>query len=284
MTARRVAVTGAGGQLGGELVRAFSAAGDEVLALSRDDLDMTRPSDLTRLVAWHPHVVVNTAAWTDVDGCARDPDRATLINGTGAGEVSRAAAAAGAVIVQLSTNEVFDGTSTRPYREDDAPNPINPYGASKLLGELAVAGGNARHLIIRTAWLFGIGDRTFPVRIQAVAERMLAAGMPLRVVADEWGNPTDVRWLAPALIRLLDMALADTAKFSVYHMVGEPPTTRLGWARAILRDSSVAIEPIGLNDYRRASRVPARAILETRRIQSLGIAPGAWDGDHGPSS
>ena len=152
--ARRVAIVGAAGQLGSELVRAFADAGDEVLALARPDFDLTDASHLPRLAAWRPDVVVNSAAWTDVDGCARDPDRAMRINGDAAGALAAAAADAGATVVQVSTNEVFDGSLDRPYTETDQPNPINPYGASKLAGELLVAGANPRHLIVRTSWLF----------------------------------------------------------------------------------------------------------------------------------
>lgn len=276
MSGRRVAVLGAGGQLGSQLVQAFTASGDEVLALRREDLDISRPADFATLTSWGPDVVLNSAAWTDVDGCARDPQRATLINGVAAGEVARAAAAAGAVIVQISTNEVFDGTLWRPYREDDSPSPPNAYGASKLVGELAVLEANAQHLIVRTAWLYGSGERNFPGRIRRVAERMLLEGRPLRVVADEWGNPTDVRWLAPAVCRLLDLAVAGAADFSVYHLAGEPPASRLEWARAILQGVPLAIEPMALEEYRRDSQVPARAVLDTDRARSLGISPGSW--------
>ena len=276
MTGRRVAVTGAGGQLGGELVRAFGGAGDEVLALGRGDLDITRPSDLDRLVGWHPEVVVNSAAWTDVDGCARDPERAALTNGVAAGEVARAAAAVGALIVQISSNEVFDGTSQRPYHEDDEPSPINPYGASKLAGEVAVARANDRHLIVRTAWLYGAGDRNFPGKIRHAAARALEERKPLLVVFDEWGNPTDVRWLAPAIRRLSELALAGTATLAVYHLAGEPPASRLDWARAILRESPVRIEPVPLAEFRRASEVPKRAVLDTTRARDLGIAAHRW--------
>ncbi len=190
MTRRRTAITGAVGQLGTELVRAFAAAGDEVLALARPEFDITRPADLKRLTAWRPDVVVNSAAWTDVDGCARDPERAMRINGEAAGAVAAAGAAAGALSVQISTNEVFDGELDRPYAEDDEPSPINPYGASKLAGERAVATANPRHLIVRTAWLFGPRGTNFVTKILAAAERARAAGEPLRVVDDEWGNPT----------------------------------------------------------------------------------------------
>jgi dTDP-4-dehydrorhamnose reductase len=276
MTGHRVAITGAGGQLGAQLVRAFAAAGDEVLALVRPDFDITRMGDLERLTAWRPDVVVNSAAWTDVDACAREPGRAMEINSEAAGAVARAAAAAGAIIVQISTNEVFDGTAERPYTEDDPPNPINPYGASKLAGERAVAEANSRHLIVRTAWLYGQGEGNFPGKIRAAAHRSAAEGHPLRVVADEWGNPTDVRWLAPAVGRLVELAIAGTARFGIHDLAGVPATNRLDWARAILRESPVTIEPMRLDEYPRDSRVPPRAVLDVSRSLALGIEPFDW--------
>lgn len=274
--ARRVAITGAGGQLGRELVRWFTVTGDEVLAASRPGFDITAASDLGRLTAWRPDVVVNAAAWTDVDAAARDPKRALRVNGEAAGAVARAAADAGAVAVQISTNEVFDGTVDRAYVETDSPHPINPYGASKLAGERAVAAADARHLMVRTAWLYGPGERNFPGKIRAAADRMLAEGRPLRVVADEWGNPTDVRWLASAVGSLIDLATAGSTEFGIYHLAGGPATSRLDWARAILRDSPVTVEPMRLDEYPRDSRVPPRAILDTSRAAALGIEPFDW--------
>jgi dTDP-4-dehydrorhamnose reductase len=276
MTRRRVAITGAGGQLGRELVRAFGGESGKVLALVRPEFDITRAADLERLTAWRPDVVVNSAAWTDVDACTRDPERAISINGKAAGTLARAAAAAGALIVQVSTNEVFDGTLNRAYTEDDEPNPINAYGASKLAGERAVAAANPRHIILRTAWLYGRGQRNFPAKIRVVAERMLVEGRPLRVVADEWGNPTDVRWLAPAIVRLVELAMAETAGFGIHHLAGHPATSRLDWARAILRDSPVTIEPMRLDEYLRDSRVPPRALLDVSQAAALGIKPFDW--------
>lgn len=273
---RRVAITGAAGQLGRELVLAFREAGDDVLALARPDFDITEPSHLVRLTAWEPDVVINAAAWTDVDACARDPERALRINGDAAGAVAHAAAAQGAIAIQISTNEVFDGKLDRPYAEGDAPNPINPYGASKLAGERAVAEANPRHLIVRTAWLYGSGDRNFPGKIRQVAERMVAEGRTLRVVADEWGNPTDVRWLAPAIARVVGLVIAGSAPYGTLHLAGQPPASRLEWARTILDGSTVSIEPIRLEDYRRDSLVPPRATLDVSRAAGLGLRPFDW--------
>lgn len=269
--ARRVAITGAAGQLGRELVRAFGAGGDDVLALARPDFDLTDAAHLERLTSWGPDVVVNAAAWTDVDGCARDPERAMAINGDGAGAVARAAADAGALIVQVSTNEVFDGSLDRPYVEEDTPNPINPYGASKLRGEELVAGAAPQHLIVRTAWLYG-GSAGFPSRIRAAADRMMAERSPLRVVADEFGNPTHVAWLATALEGVLGN---DDPVRGVLHLAGVPPVSRYEWAEVVVNDLPVRVEPIESSEYPRASRVPLRAILDVARAGRLDLLEGA---------
>jgi dTDP-4-dehydrorhamnose reductase len=272
--ARRVAVTGAAGQLGRELVRAFTDAGDEVLALARPDFDITDASHLARMAAWRPHVVVNAAAWTDVDACARDPDRAMRINGTAAGDVARAAAEVDALAVQVSTNEVFDGTHHRAYAEDDPPNPINPYAVAKLAGERLTAAAGGRHLIVRTAWIFGHGSG-FPTRITAAADRMLAEGRPLRVVDDEWGNPTPAAWLADVIEALVRLE-AEAPIAHIYHAAGQPPVSRHDWARHALAGHAVEVEPMALRDYRRDSTVPQHAVLDTGRLERLGLVAADW--------
>jgi dTDP-4-dehydrorhamnose reductase len=272
--APRVAVTGAAGQLGRELVRAFAGVGDEVLALARPDFDITDASHLARLAAWRPEVVINAAAWTDVDGCARDPDRAMRINGTAAGAVARTAAEVDALAVQVSTNEVFDGTLRRAYVEDDPVIPINPYAVAKLEGERLAAAAGGRCLIVRPAWIFGQGSG-FPTRIRAAADRMLGEGRPLRVVADEWGNPTPAGWLADTIVELVRLE-ARGPLAGIYHAVGQPPASRLEWARHVLAGHGVEIEPMALSDYRRDSLVPQHTVLDTGRIERLGIAPADW--------
>lgn len=269
--ARRVAVTGASGQLGRELVRAFGEARDDVLALARPDFDITEPAHLERLTSWRPDIVVNSAAWTDVDGCAREPERAMAINGDAAGAVARAAAAAGALIVQVSTNEVFDGSLDRPYVEEDTPNPINPYGASKLRGEELVARVAPRHVIVRTAWLYGESSG-FPSRIRAAADRMLSEQRPLRVVSDELGNPTHVAWLASAVEHLVRR---EDPVSGVWHLAGIPSVSRYEWAEVVLRDLPVRLVPIESSDFPRPSRVPLRAVLDVARAGRLGLLEGA---------
>jgi len=270
----RVAVTGASGLLGRALVNAFRGAGHEVIPLTHAHVDLLNQPSLARITEANPDIVVNAAAWTDVDGCALDPERAMRINGDGAGLVAEAAARAGALAVQVSTNEVFDGKRQAPYEEDDLPNPINPYGASKLAGERAVADATDRHLVIRTAWLFDDG-RGFPAKIRAAAERAIIAGEPLRVVEDEWGNPTPVEPLANAIMGATRMA-TPAEHPNILHLAGEPPTSRLGWAQVILADVPVQLQPVKQAAYSRPSRVPAQAVLGTRRAHALGLPPIAW--------
>jgi dTDP-4-dehydrorhamnose reductase len=284
VAARRVAITGAAGQLGRQLVAAFAGAGDEVLALSRPAFDLADPATVAAIADWRPDVVVNSAAWTDVDGCARDPARANAMNGEAAGAVARAAAGAGALAVQISSNEVFAGDRDRPYREDDATGPINAYGRSKLLGEELVRDAAPRHLVIRTAWLFGPGGSNFVTKILAAAQRAAAAGEALRVVDDEWGNPTWTPTLAERIV-----AAVVRSETGIRHVAGMPPTTRLGWAREAVAGAGidVGLDGIPAASFERASRPPARAVLapstghegigwleETRRFAAATAAAG----------
>lgn len=195
------------------------------------------------------------------------------INGVGAGLVAEASARSNALVVQISTNEVFEGAHDRSYAEDDARNPINPYGASKLAGERAVASSTERHLIVRTAWLYS-RDRGFPARIRLAADR-LGTDEPLRVVDDEWGNPTPVASLAPAIATITRHALKDES-LHVIHLAGEPPTTRYDWAAWSLADWHGRLERIKRRDFPRASTVPGHAVLSTARAQAIGLGPIHW--------
>jgi dTDP-4-dehydrorhamnose reductase len=277
VTPRKVAITGGGGQLGRQLTSVFAADGWQVASFGHAQLDIDDPSALELVLDERPEVVANAAAWTDVDGCARDPERAMQINGEAAGRVAAAAHDVGALAVQVSTNEVFDGERVAPYAEDDPPNPINPYGASKLRGELEVAEANARHLIVRTAWIFGPGGRNFPSKIVELARRQVAAGEPLRVVADEFGNPTWAPDLANGILRAVRAVLDGQSELKILHLAGEPATSRFGWAEEIVGDlGDVRLEPIPAAEFPRPSRVPRRAVLTTDRALALGIQPSDW--------
>lgn len=270
---RRVAVIGAAGQLGRPMAAAFTTTGWDVLSVTHEQVDITEPGDYRPVVDWRPDVIVNCAAWTDVDGCARNPEWADLVNGLAPGMLARAFRPAR--FVQISTNEVFAGDGRTAYHEDDDPNPLSAYGRSKLRGEREVQASGAEYLIVRTAWLFGPGGANFVTKILSAAVLAAERGEPLRVVADEWGNPTWTPDLASALVELLHGVKSAPP---VIHLAGEPPVTRFGWAESILRALSRPTEltPIAAADYPRASMPPLRAVLETRRAAELGLPTLAW--------
>jgi dTDP-4-dehydrorhamnose reductase len=275
MAGQRVLVIGAAGQLGRHLVTQFAGAGFDVVGLTHADLDLESDDIGEHVLRLEPRVVINSAAWTDVDGCARDPDRAMLINGVAPGRLAAASAKIGATFVQVSTNEVFDGSGAYPYGEDDQPNPINPYGASKLAGERGVAAATDDHLIVRTAWIFGPGNSNFPSKILGAALRSIANHAPLRVVADEWGNPSWAPGLAAGIRRAVELGAR-----SALHVAGEPPTTRYEWASVMLDDlPGLRMEPITAAEYPRPAPVPPRAILSTAQAASLGLPRLSWESE-----
>jgi dTDP-4-dehydrorhamnose reductase len=194
------------------------------------------------------------------------------INGVAPGRLANAARGIEAMFVQISTNEIFDGESDDPYTEDATPNPVNPYGASKLAGEREVAAANPKYLIVRTAWIFGPDSTNFPSKIVAAARNAQRQGVALRVVADEHGNPT---W-APDLAQAVVVAVSEDLR-GLLHLAGEPPATRYEWAREILADvADLELESISLSDYKRPAPVPPRAVLSMGRASSLGFEPMDW--------
>lgn len=267
----RVAVSGATGRLGRALVAAlanapFTGLGGPI-AWHRPDFDLDRPAAFAGLVARdRPEVVIHAAAWTDVDACARDPQLAMARNGEATGLLAHATSTAGVDLLLISTNEVFDGNRTdgRGYRPDDAPNPPNPYGASKLAGEQLAAGpyadGPARLAIVRTAWLYGPPGNDFPAKILAAAERASAAGERLKVVADETGSPTYSVDLAEAIVELLGSGEIG----GTHHVVNAGQASRADWARELFRAArvDVDIEEVPASTWPRASTPPRWAVLD----------------------
>jgi dTDP-4-dehydrorhamnose reductase len=267
----RVAVTGANGRLGRAVVQALAdspyAGPGGPIPWARAEFDLDEPGDPgERLGRDRVEAVVHAAAWTDVDGCARDPQLAMRRNAHATEALARACAQQGVELVYVSTNEVFDGrrTDARPYEPDDQPNPINPYGASKLAGERAVeaawAGRRRGWHVVRTSWLFGPPGRDFPDKILAAGERATQAGEPLKVVSDEHGAPTYTRDLAEAIVDLL-------AEFNgpgpIHHLVNAGVTSRAGWARELFRQARLEVElqEVPASTWQRASTPPLNAVL-----------------------
>jgi dTDP-4-dehydrorhamnose reductase len=203
----RVLVTGAAGMLGQAVMPALEAAGHAALGLDLPELDVTRLEPVQRAVqGFRPDWVFHLAALTKVDDCEVRRDEAFLVNGLGSRHAALAAAEAGAALLALSTDYVFDGVATSPYRESDVANPQSVYGASKWAGEQAVREVHPRHVIVRTSWLFGPGGSNFVDTILALAR----AGERLRVVDDQRGSPTFTRDLAQGLLRLVSAGVCGT--------------------------------------------------------------------------
>jgi dTDP-4-dehydrorhamnose reductase len=263
----RLVVTGAGGMLGRDVVRAAEAGGHDVVALARVDLDVTDEAAVRRvLAAAAPDAVVNCAAWTDVDGAEADEAAATLVNGAGAGHVADAAAEAGAAVVHVSSDYVFDGTKDAPYVESDPTAPLSAYGRGKLAGEAAVAGGPGRRAIVRSSWLFGTGGRNFVETMLGLASERVE----LRVVGDQIGCPTYTGHLAPALV-----ALAQGGATGTFHVAGTGAASWHGFAREIFRAAGVScrLEETTTDKFPRPAPRPAFSVLASERRDAPRLAP-----------
>jgi dTDP-4-dehydrorhamnose reductase len=273
----RVAVTGAGGRLGRAVLAALNDAPftgpSGATGWTRSEFDLDQPEGIHALLdAFRPDALVHCAAWTDVDGCAREPDLANARNGDAVHVVAEAAAARGIDLVLISTNEVFDGRRLdgQAYGPDEPVNPPNPYGASKLRGEIAAAaayrGVRAQLAIARTAWLFGPGKPDFPMKVLANAEKARAAGEPLRLVGDEWGTPTYVNDVADAIVELLGSGVIA----GTHHLVNGLFGTRAQWGMYTVARAGIDVpfEEVSASTWPRPSTPPRWGVLEPTPMPS----------------
>ena len=260
----RVLVTGAGGQLGHDVVRVCTEAGDVVVACDRSTLDLgDRDSVAQAITGSRPDVVVNAGAWTAVDDCEADPDRAWRINALGVRWVTDAARTAGAHVVHVSTDYVFDGTKPTPYVEWDEPNPTSAYGRSKLGGEREV---DPACSIVRTAWVCGAHGHNMVKTVLALADRP-----ELAFVDDQRGSPTFTADLAVAIRRLAVARLPGT-----YHVTNQGDTTWYGFVREILEAAGHdpgKVRPIRTDelDPPRAAPRPANSVLDNAALRLGGL-------------
>jgi dTDP-4-dehydrorhamnose reductase len=256
----RLMITGAAGMLGQDLVGAAGRAGHEALPFSRAELDVTDPAAVERAVAQAaPAAVINCAAWTDVDGAESAYAAALAINGPGAGNVARAAAARGAWTLQVSTDYVFDGAKREPYVESDPVGPLSAYGRSKLAGEQAVAAAAPEtHTIVRSSWLFGIGGPCFP----ATMRRLASERDKLTVVDDQLGCPTFTGHLASALIELAGQPVR-----GVVHVTGGGSCSWYEFAVQTIAGAGLSCEVHRgrTEDLGRPAPRPAYSVLGTER-------------------
>ncbi|NPA75630.1 MAG: dTDP-4-dehydrorhamnose reductase [Euryarchaeota archaeon] len=268
----RVAVIGANGQLGSDIMRVF---GENAIPFTHDELDVSRPDTLDILRKVNPDVIINTAAYVRVDDAEMHPEIAFNVNAIGAMNVARIAEKLGAVNVYISTDYVFDGTKGAPYTEEDRPNPINVYGISKYTGEIFTRNYSSKHYIVRVASLFGgAGARgkggNFVTFILEKAKR----GEEIRVVDDMFMSPTYTRDVAEALYRFL----AEKPEYGVYHMVNEGFCSWYEFAQEILDVANLdaQITRIKSNELSRLAKRPQNSALTAEKIKRYSVKLNSW--------
>jgi dTDP-4-dehydrorhamnose reductase len=238
VVARRVVVTGAGGQLGHALTAAFRARGDDVVPLTRSDWDVSRPAPSS---VGRPGLVLHAAAWTDVDGAESDPQEAAAVNVGGTAN----AAAIGSPIVAFSTDYVFDGAKRTPYLESDATDPQSVYGTTKLRGEAAAG---ERAWVVRTSWLFGATGRNFVRTMLRLGEER----DEVAVVDDQRGCPTYVGHLAAATRELVERR----APYGVWHLAADGECTWADFAEAVFSEAGLTCEVRRISTAEFGARAP----------------------------
>jgi len=280
----RLLVTGAAGQVGWELGRSLAPLG-EVIALSREQCDLSKPQNLPGIVASaKPDVVINAAAYTAVDRAEQEEALATQINGEAVGVLAEATRGLGALFLHYSTDYVFDGTKGSPYTEDDHPHPINAYGRSKLAGERAVAQCGGRYLILRTSWVYAARGRNF---LRTVL-RLAGERDELRMVDDQVGAPTWARDIADATAAIIGRVRDADDAFApgIFNLTASGATSWCGFARAILDEAEKRpgllrqrprLQPIASADYPVPAARPMNSRLSgTQLRESFGIALPDW--------
>jgi dTDP-4-dehydrorhamnose reductase len=283
----RVLVTGVTGQVGGALKYTLAKIGS-VCAADRGLLDLSRPGEIAAaLERIRPDLIVNAGAYTAVDRAEDEKDLAHVVNAEAPGAIARWAAGHGVPLVHFSTDYVFDGSGTRPWREDDRPNPLSVYGASKLAGEDAVRTAGGPHLIIRTQWVYAASGKNFLRTIaRAAADRKV-----LRIVNDQYGAPTSARLIADIVAQLLapgsgTLAARFAAANGLLNVAASGDTTWHGFAVAIVqglkvRGVNLAVEDvrsITTAEYPTKARRPLNSRLDLTRLRELfGIIPQPWD-------
>ena len=276
----KILVFGASGQIGREVCRAAWPPRYAILPLDRKAVDITKSAAVSAMLAREtPDLVINLAAYTAVDRAESEPEVAWAANCVGAAHIAGACDESATPLVHLSTDYVFDGRKTGPYREEDAVGPLGVYGRSKEAGERAVRAAVARHMILRTAWVFGAYGANFvKTMLRLAAERPV-----LRVVADQRGCPTAAADIAAALMVIAAHIERGEAKWGTYHFVGAGATSWHSFAQAIFDQAAPQlaacpqVEPITTEQYPTPARRPMNSVLDCRKIEEVfGISSPPW--------
>jgi len=260
--------------VGHDVCAALTSRGETVLPLMKSDLDITDVAAVRDAVRRaKPDIIVNCAAYTKVDDAETNEHLATAINGSAVEFLADAANDVDALLVQISTDFVFDGSKRTPYEVNDAPAPLSAYGRSKLIGEHAARTAR-KHIVLRTAWLFGVHGPNF---VEAIRNQLRKGTNPLRVVNDQRGRPTYTPHLANAIVRLAQRANDDENARGIVHYADEPECSWFDFARAIV-SGKATVSPVSSDAYQRPATRPAYSVLSTERYERItGLKPESWE-------
>ena len=283
----KLLLLGKGGQVGWELQRSLAPLG-ELVALDFDstdfNADFSRPEQLAETVLKvRPDVIVNAAAHTAVDKAESEPEFARKLNATSPGVVAEAAQQIGALMVHYSTDYVFDGSGSKPWKEDDATGPLSVYGSTKLEGEQLVAKHCAKHLIFRTSWVYAARGGNFAKTMLRIAKER----DKLTVIDDQFGAPTGAELLADSTAHAIRATLQDPSKAGLYHAVAGGVTTWHGYARFVIEQARAAgvelkagpeaVEPVPTTAFPTPAKRPHNSRLDTTKLQStFGLVLPEW--------
>ncbi len=281
----RILITGGSGMLGSDLLECLdSLPGAEILAPTSSELDISHKGAVDRFIQKvSPDIIINCAAFTDVDGCESEKDKAALVNALGPGNLARAAKSQGALLIHMSTDYIFDGKKGAshpacparedaqhpkgaPYSEEDQPNPLNTYGKTKLEGERSVAHFGGDWLILRTSWLYGARRKNFVKTILGLCEKH----DEISVVSDQRGSPTYTRDLAQAIRALIQKHLtSDLGCRTVFHIANKGSASRFELAQEIIRlvGKDTKVRPITSREWPRPAEVPADSSLDISKFE-----------------
>lgn len=276
----RVMVFGANGQVGRALCKYLLSTGVDVRGLSRDHNggDILQLADVEAAISqYQPNVIVNAAAFTNVDLAESQVEEAYAVNEAAVANLVRCAKAVGALLVHFSTDFVFDGIDEHPWGEEDRPNPLNAYGRSKLAGEKAVVQSGCRYVVLRVSWVHAPGHKNFITS----AMDWLKEKNSVRVVHDQWGSPTSANDIAWAVKAVIDRAMRDSSVDGIYHFANEGFTTRFDCVRFIASQlhsrSNVELVPVSSSTFKLPAQRPLNCRLDTGKFKrTFGYIARSW--------
>lgn len=265
----KIVITGASGQLGKELTQLFKEKNYKVFSFAKHELDITNQIKITEMIEKiQPDFIINTAAYTQVDFCEKEMEKAYLINGLGTYYLARAAKEKNSKFFHISTDYVFNGEKSEPYREADSPDPKTIYGKSKHLGEILAQAAYENTTIIRTSWLYGHGGKNFVNTIK----RLAIKSNKINVVYDQYGCPTYTKDLGIAIEKLL------TKPPGIYHVTNSGSCSWFEFATEIVTNlkAPTAVNPVSTEEYGGKTPRPKFSVLSHEKINSSGIVMRNW--------